>query len=53
MSKKHLEKKPHLIDEKRWWYEEPKGIYVVIYGSSTMIPWRAIRAALKRLDQKT
>ncbi len=57
MSEKHLQRHSHQITEDAWWYEEKTGISVVIYwanqGASQIakIPWRQIRAALKRLDK--
>lgn len=37
-----------------WWYEEPAGIAVVHekLGTVVVIPWRMIRASLKRKDRK-
>ena len=57
MSKAHLKRAPHTINEDWWWYEEPQGICVVHHmgtrGAFTVeIPWRSLRAALKRLDKK-
>lgn len=56
MATKHLKLRPHHIDENSWWYEEPEGITVVHNSTSgsvvSIIPWRQIRAALKRLDKK-
>lgn len=48
--------KPHKIDDDGWWYEEPKGITVVVHtdtqgAKQVFIPWRTIRAALRRLDK--
>ena len=63
MSDQHLQMKPHRLphDPTSWWYEEPAGLCVVqeyrgttgaVYGTrSVVIPWRAIRAALKRKDR--
>ena len=57
MSKKHLQLDPHDIDSFWWWYEEPKGLCIVhqeekepMHTESRTIPWRLIRAALKRKD---
>ena len=65
MSNQHLKSTPHTIahDPTVKWYEEPKGIWVVqeyyrakdglyLGTRSVVIPWRAIRAALKRKDQR-
>ena len=64
MSDERLKPKPHTIahDPTVKWYEEDKGICVVqqyrgntglVYGTrSVVIPWRAIRAALKRKDKR-
>ena len=65
MSNKHLKLTPHKIahDPTVKWYEEPKGIWVVqehyrakdglyLGTRSVMIPWRAIRGALKRKDRR-
>lgn len=56
MAKKDLWLKPHNISADFWWYEEPSGIVLVFYplagGPVTQtIPWRAIRAALRRKDK--
>ena len=64
MSNKHLKLTPHKIahDPTAWWYEEAKGIFVVqdyyrakdglyLGTRSVVIPWRAIRAALKKKDK--
>ena len=59
MSEKHLKRDSHKIRhiDWAWWYEEKQGICVVIHqgtrGAVTIdVPWRSIRAALKRLDKK-
>jgi hypothetical protein len=67
MASKHLKNKPHKINDYAWWYEEPYGLFVVseVYTkvpnspirqyqctTSVRIPWRAVRAALARKDQK-
>ena len=65
MSDKHLTLMPHRIrhDPTAWWYEEPNGICVVqeyyrdkdglyLDTRSVIIPWRALKAALKRKEQK-
>ena len=64
MSDQHLQLTPNKIahDPTAWWYEEDKGIWVVqghyrakdgLYLGTriVMIPWRAVRAALKRKDR--
>lgn len=58
MSKRDLRAKPHHLNDDWWWYEEPQGICIVHYmgirrGAYTVkISWRALRAALKRLDKE-
>lgn len=64
MANRHLSRDPHHVgkDKTWWWYEEPGGITVLCEyraadGSYEVtrelkIPWSAIRAALKRKDQK-
>ena len=65
MSDRHLQLRGHKIahDPTAWWYEEDKGIWVVqeyyrakdglyLGTRSVVIPWRAVRAALKRKDQR-
>lgn len=56
MSNADLKREPHYITEDCWWYEEAKGIEIVmrVYPSVTYvrtIPWRSIRAALARKDK--
>ena len=64
MSNQHLKRTPHKIAHypTAWLYEEDKGIYVVqdyyrakdglyLWTRSVVIPWNAIRAALKRKDK--
>lgn len=63
MSDQHLKRTPHNIahDQDVWWYEEPAGICVVqkyrdntgvLHGTrSVVIPWRSLRAAMKRKAQ--
>jgi len=52
-----LELKPHNINPIWWWYEESGGICVVhgVGGNASEnmvnIPWRSIRAALRRKDK--
>ena len=61
MGNKHLSLKPKIIQDSAWWYEEPSGISVVheiregdryIRTDTLNIPWRQIRAALKRKDKE-
>jgi hypothetical protein len=59
MSNKNLRRTAHEFKkEKRvWWYEETKGIRLVVnFGKGTVcqpiIPWKTIRAALARKDKK-
>lgn len=59
MSDKHLNLEPTMMyhptvnggADESWWYEEAKGIVVVVHGKMARIPWRQIRAALKRKDR--
>ena len=59
MSNKDLSEDPKDIGERGWFYEEPGGleVYVDTVGSTPgkpfigTIPWRTIRAALKRKDK--
>lgn len=62
---KHLLRHPHNHEKARdakgehwwWWYEEPSGMCIVVQFPglppipSFTIPWRSIRAALRRKDQ--
>lgn len=53
MAIKHLKRYPKKIDKHAWWYEEAKGIGVVVQRSNQtrnlpIIPWSKIRAALAR-----
>ena len=51
---------PHNITEEAWWYEEDDGICVVQECHKNgcrntvmvTIPWKDVRAALKRLDKE-
>jgi len=55
MSAKDLKRSPHLVDDRAWWYEDIRGIVVVVESSKTRLltlPWRSLRAALKRKDKK-
>lgn len=58
MAKEHLSLKPHNLSEKVWWYDNMKGIEIVVahFDSKVnteivVIPWRSIKAALKRKDK--
>ena len=60
MSNKDLLRTSHAIrdDKDAWWYEEEKGICLVVSDPSKdrntfqfTIPWRSLRAALKRKDK--
>lgn len=63
MANDDLKRAPHHHkgDETWWWYEEPEGICVVVetgaeaalfgrHHKLVTIPWKSIRAALKRKD---
>jgi len=57
MADKDLKRGPHYFKHRDdvWWYEEPKGIYIVVkqqFKTTTdiEIPWRSLRAALRRKD---
>ena len=56
MSNKDLSLNPHQIDEHTWWYEDPQGVFVYVEPATEIktvkIPWRSLRAALKRKDKK-
>ena len=65
MSNQHLKSTPHTIahDPHVRWCEEARGIFVVqgyyrgkdgpyLGTRSVVIPWRAVRAALKRKDRR-
>ncbi len=60
MSKQHLQLKPHHHkgDETWWWYEDSTGIDIVVEDKISgrvrfvTIPWRSIKAALRRLDKE-
>jgi len=49
---------PQNVSEDCWYYEEPKGICVVLHGETNQgcliatIPWKMIRGSLKRKDKK-
>lgn len=59
VSDRHLKGAPHRLRDREdaWWYEESRGMTVVVefYGAPTqtvLIPWKEVRAALARLDRK-
>lgn len=54
MANKHLKLKPHKPKSGLfWWYEGNDGISIYTgTGPAMCIPWRAIRAALKRKDKR-
>jgi hypothetical protein len=56
MANSDLKRDPHKIDENTWWYEEPRGLEIILHDADMdsrriSIPWRAIRNALKRKDK--
>ena len=61
MGDENLRLAPHKAKDKNegypcWWYEEPRGIEVVVSVaagkfSNITIPWRSIREALARKDK--
>jgi len=62
MSDKHLLVDPHQIDEFAWWYEEPKGISILIEvrkpngehlsTEQRTLAWRSVEAALRRKKKR-
>jgi hypothetical protein len=61
MGNSALKLDPHNITESCWWYEEEKGINVVVehrskdgatcyHTAQYLIPWDQVRAALSRKD---
>ncbi len=59
MGKRKLSLEPQNVTKELWYYEEPKGILIVheIYSKNEylrtdqlLIPWKMIRASLKRKD---
>jgi hypothetical protein len=63
MADKHLDPRPHHVRgcDDAWWYEEPRGICVVVEGhdelgrkltKQRMIPWRSIKTALARKERE-
>ncbi len=60
MSKKDLSREPQNVDEYNWYYEGSSGIEIVHktldgYGfpknDHIIIPWRKLKASLKRLEK--
>jgi hypothetical protein len=63
MAEKDLDCRPHHIrghNDDSWWYEDPKGIVVVVWGydihgkatpKQRLIPWRSIKNALGRRER--
>jgi len=59
MAKKHLSLEPKQINSNAWYYEEAYGIHIYYdheddYGEvhiNFKIPWRMLRASLKRKDK--
>lgn len=47
-----LDRMPHYVSRSLWYYEVPSGLelYHVDMGKVGVIPWRSIRASLKRKD---
>jgi len=57
MANKHLKLDPIDLGHDIWYYEEPKGLYVLFVGQDrrikdVYISWAKIRAALKRKEAK-
>ena len=60
MPNKHLKLEPHKITDRCWWYEQSGGIKIYVENTDDedkyshteeyLIPWKHIRAALKRKD---
>ena len=61
MSDKHLKPESHRVNNRCWWYEEEEGISIVVEHTDEkdkynhtelyLIPWKDIRASLKRKDK--
>ena len=58
MANKDLHRHAHgPRDESWWWYEEPRGLTIVVPAHEGLcakvikIPWRSIRASLARKDK--
>ena len=59
MSEQHLSRRPHAArgTSSIWWYEEPYGIAIYVQDTSGhvkkgIVQWRALRAAIERMDKK-
>ena len=61
MANKHLKGEPHKITDRCWWYEQKDGMSLVVehthlttgtrmHTATYLIPWKDIRAALRRKD---
>lgn len=61
MGNKHLKREPHEITDRCFWYEENNGIKIYVdstdyaddmysHTEEYLIPWKDIRAALRRKD---
>ena len=58
MANEHLSRKPYMITDRCWWYEQDEGIDLVVehtdddrvysHTETYLIPWKDIRAALGR-----
>ena len=61
MAQKHLNRKPHDVTDEFWWYEENHGLTLIVcpikpdgtrdVTKSFKIPWRSVKAALKRKER--
>lgn len=58
MANKHLNRKPHHIDENTWWYEESRGIQIYVEKLGNVDPvivnisWSELRDALDRKNRQ-
>ena len=62
MVKKYLIRKPHDVTDEFWWYEENYGLILIVCpikpdGTRDVtkvfkIPWRSVKAALKRKERR-
>ena len=57
MANKDLRCKPHVVSRSCRWYEEPRGIVLVIYCTCrqrhyVLLPWRGLREAVDRKRKK-
>lgn len=57
-TKSTLKDTPQHVDPNLWYYEEPTGIDIIINSLDPAvkiihIPWRMIRASLRRKDKKS